>query len=185
MADRALKAPRRREKWTSDEVRRLRLLWGDVNLRTLAARLGRTACGVRSKAISLGLPMGFGPGCVSLSEAARRAGYHHTSFARAVKWWQRRGEDPTVSCLPAVAANRAFGKWRQIDADDAEEIARAYAESELPGQAAERLGITPWTLRRRAVAAGHTAPPGQQMRLLPEEWDALTVHPRKAQCPHR
>lgn len=172
-------------RWSSEEEDRLRRLWGVVNLRTIATRMQRPPAGVRDKAIQLGLPCGISAGCISLAEAARRAGYYHESFRRAILWWISRGHSPEYSCLHAAFATKAAGKWRQLDEDDAAEIARAYAASELPGQAEQRLGISSWTLRRRAIAAGHRVAPRQQLRLLPEEWDAV-AYPTKGpqKCPH-
>lgn len=169
-------------KWTPSEDARLRLRWGDRPVEDIARELGRTVHAVRLRAWTLDLPFGLDRGYESLWTAAKRAGYCHLSFRRAVKWWQARGNVVDVSSLPTIRCTRASGQWRQINPDDTDTIAAAYAASELPGQASARLGVPPWTLRRRAQAAGHTT--RKQMRLLPEEWDALgypTKGPKK--CP--
>jgi hypothetical protein len=70
-----------------------------------------------------------------------------------------------------VRPTKKRGQWRQIDPDDAEEVARAYAQSELASQASRRLGVPPKTLRRRAVNLGHKVAPEAHLRLLPHEWD--------------
>lgn len=173
-------------RWTPRDDARLRRDWGDVDIRWLARALGRTPSAVRGRAITLGLPLGVQRGHVSLHHAAQRAGYCHLSMRRAVAWWTARGGEVSCSSLPAVLGSCARGQWRQIDPDDAEEIARAYASSELTGQASARLGITRETLRRRAIAAGHRVGHGQQLRLLPHEWDAVsypTKGPKKCPAP--
>jgi len=165
-------------KWSPADDARLRLRWGDRPVEDIALELGRTVHAVRLRAGLLDLPFGVARGYETFAAAAARAGYCHRSFRRAVRWWQDRGHRVDVSSLPAVRGTRAKGQWRQIDPADTDAIAAAYAASELPGQAAARLGITRETLRRRAVAAGHRVGKGQQLRLLPEEWDRVS-YPRK------
>lgn len=171
-------------RWTPDEDAIVRRDWGSVDLRWLAHRLGRVPEAVRLRAVTLGLELGPTRGYISLHQAAQRAGYHHVSMRRAVAWWRSRGGPVDCGSLPAVLGSCARGQWRQIDPDDAETIARAYTESELPGQASARLGVHPETLRRRARQAGHRGSP--MMRLLPAEWDALsqpTKGPKKCPAP--
>lgn len=164
-------------RWSADEDSRLRRWWGLLDLGQIALRLGRSVSATRARGALLGLGLGAAPGHISMHEAARRAGYHDASFARSVAWWRARGHDvPTPVCL-GVRAHRGAGIWRTIDAYDAADIAAAYAQSELPGQAAARLGLTPWTLARRAKAAGHKSAP--MLRLMPVEWDALRNQPKK------
>ncbi len=164
--------------WEPSEDARLRALWGEVDVYYLARRLGRTMVAVRERARALGLGAGISRGYISLSEAARRAGYHHLSFRRAIEWWRARGEEVDSKRLATVQGTKRRGLWTQIEESDAADIAAAYAQSELPGQASARLGVTPWTLARWAKAAGYTSAP--MLRLMPEEWDALvTIHPKK------
>lgn len=175
-------AARHWQRWTYDEDALLRLQWGSVDLRHLAKRLARTPEAVRARADTLRLSRGLLRGFISLDEAARRGGYCHESFACAVRWWRARGGEVAMGSLPAVLGSTARGQWRQIDPDDAEIIARAYSESEMPGQAAARLGISAKALTRLAKRAGHDARP---MRLMPCEWDEVINQPTKGprQCP--
>jgi hypothetical protein len=167
--------------WEPSEDARLRALWGEVDVYYLARRLGRTVIAVRERARLLGLPRGVAPGYLSLSEAARRAGYYDRSYVRALAWWRSRGGQVDAKRLPAVVGTRRRGLWTQIEATDAADIAAAYAQSELPGQASARLGVTPWTLARWAKTAGYTSAP--MLRLMPEEWDALVASQPKKRGP--
>ena len=168
-----------RAKWTADHDEKLRLLWTAIPLYQIAKRLGRTECAVRARAITLGLPLGVARGYESFATAARRSGYEHITLKRAVRWCERRGERVDWSALPAVRPTRRRGQWRQIDPDEADAVARAYSTSELASQASQRLGVPPWTLRRRAILLGHKVPPEKHLRLLPHEWDEAAKGYRK------
>lgn len=168
--------------WTRAQDAELREMWPQHARRSICERLGRRWTAVRARAVELGLT-GDGSrrwsGYVSLTEAARRAGYARGSFVALLRAYQRHFKTipagPGRDALPSpavVARGRAGrGSHRVVDAQAAVDAVEWRVRQETAREAAARLGVRYADLvgAAREGRAGHA----KWQRHGPEWWDVV------------
>ncbi len=168
--------------WTQAEELALRSMWADCSALTIRKHIpGRTWAALRQKAFYLGLSFGIPQGWLSVTAAAKRAGYPYLAFLRVLK---RHGVEPEHHTSPlrpsAYRYTRKVGgrkrtkgfHWRMVQWDDVtaalEAERRLHETTETIAQAAQRYGLSRVHTRKLLVAAG-----------------AVTPAPRESREPHR
>ncbi len=150
-------------RWTRDDVKLLRDLWGTVTLATVAKKLGRSPLTVYYFAPKAGLQRGCPQGFEYLTDAAIRTGYD-TSQLRA------------ILARSGVKLSRAMAKpaersrhYHYVSPDAVDEAVLQWTTEECLPDAARRLGTTREVLRAALVAAGHKPPKKKlRWRVLPQ-----------------
>jgi hypothetical protein len=158
----------RRRRWTARDDSRLRRLWsGELDLKGIAASLGRSAATTYWRAQKLGLPLGVPAGWEYLHRAAERCGFG-TGQLRTIL----RAAGVTIRPLLArpskrrgkrKGARRSFSMVWPADVDIA--VADWLAREPIE-RAAKRAGVASETLRRRLKALGEQAPKARKHRWL-------------------
>lgn len=163
-----LGVPPRRPRWTAAEVRTLEREWGEVNARTLRAKLpGRTWCAIAAKAEERGLAARVPQGYLSLRASAGALGYDPDTLARLLA---RHG----VRVRRQHGTSRMARAWggrpvRIADASDVREAIAADARCEVVAAAARARGLYSNTLWRWLIAAGVPRPGGRRVWRVPSE----------------
>jgi len=140
-------------RWTADQDRRLRNLWGEKTIPEIGKLLDRTPIGVWERAKKVGLPIGCPEGCEYLTVAAERVGFSDWGVRKICK---RAG----VRIRQAMSLGRTEGKYTRlvVDSFELDEAVKAYLDTETVNEAARRLGIGSHTLTRRLLAADGVPP---------------------------
>lgn len=171
--------------WTPAEEALLRAMWPEHARRTIRARLGRTWDAVVCRARRLGLAERRGggrrvrwAGYVSVSEAARRAGYTRPSFLLALRAYQRHfrtiPKGPARDALPSPAlALRGRGSHRVVDAQAVEDAVAWWVRLETARQASARIGVSYRSILDAARRSG--ARLRKFERREPAWWDAVAA----------
>lgn len=169
---------RHHKSWTSVEDHRLRMLWGELTVREVAAKLQRTQVAVYARAGELGLARGIQPGTECLKTAATRTGYSCWGLRTILAWAKINVEEPASLHRRPKASRR----WQQaqLQVHEVDSAIEAWLKLEIVGQAAARRGIEAHVLRAWLKDAGHTPPPARcTWRLSPEVIDRV-VSDRRA-----
>lgn len=182
-----LAIPRRRRRWTAEEVRTLLLEWGEVSPRTLREKLpGRTWLAIYEQATKV---MGLAPPqqeMVSLGAAARRAGFSHQKLRSIL---ERRGVEIEQYRSGSVGERRSQARYRvdPIEVQDAveAELAALRHGPESISEGAMRLGMSPSALRSRLADIGALVVQGRgrASRYSPEIIDRAAMS--RSSCPGR
>jgi Zn-dependent peptidase ImmA (M78 family) len=151
-----------RAKWTSRDDRLLRNFWGDLTVRDIANRFGRTEVAVCFRAKRLGLKLGRPQGWAFLSSEAKRIGITSDTLrkllvqsgARIVPTWN----------IPMKARGRGLREGRPmlVDPYDVDLATEKYLDEETLNAAAIRRGTSAETLRKRLKAIGVVPPKSLQ-----------------------
>lgn len=162
--------------WTPAEDAYLTREWTEMSIRGLREHLpGRSTEAIRQRARTLGLTSRVRrQGMVSVTTAARRAGYTHFAMRRLL---ERQGV--TLRRLGVVLRADPQRHVLHVAWDDVVAAVERDTRLETPLDAARRLGVSDWTVRVRVLAAGIELPAGRKARLPPETYDrALGVAQR-------
>lgn len=141
-----------RKQWTNAETARLRELWQEVQPRELKRQFpDRTWCALRARARTLGLPFGVPQGYVSLTRAARAAGYSRDGLVTILRHMQVATfkEYPYRGCT-----RRRVSPMRYVDPDAVREAVERWTTLENVSDAARRYGVHPNVMTRMLRAAG-------------------------------
>lgn len=140
-------------RWTAEDDRRLRVIWGEMPLAAAAKVLGRSQATTYWRATKLGLPLGVGQGLEFLTAAAARAGYSTGSLRIILRW-------AGVKLRVTMALPRESGRrFHAVDPLDVDEAVEAWLKTETLRTAAERRGIAAETLERYLIESGLELPP--------------------------
>jgi len=149
-------------RWTRDDVKLLRDLWGTATLETVAKKLGRSPLTVYYFATKAGLQRGCPQGFEYLTAAAKRTGFD-TGQLRAIL------ASAGVKLRVAMALPKKRRHYHVVSPDLVDEAVAAWMKLEGLPDAARRLGTTREVIRAALVAAGHEPPPVKfRWRVLPE-----------------
>lgn len=127
---------KRKRRWTVEDDRRLRLLWGEEPLPKIAERLGRTRVTVYWRAQKLGLPLGPPQNQEYLTVAARRTGFRPDQLRRILLYAhvpieRFHSRDPAkrwpMFVVDRFAVDEAIAKW--MATETVKSAARRYGTS--------------------------------------------------------
>lgn len=165
---------RHHKSWTQTEDHRLRMLWGELTVKGVAAKLQRTQVAVYARAGELGLARGIQPGTECLKTAATRTGYSCWGLRTVLAWAKVDVEEP-ASLHRRAKANRRWNQ-AQLQIHEVDAAIEAWLRLEIVGQAAGRRGIDAHVLRAWLKEAGHVPPAARcTWRLAPEVIDAVVA----------
>lgn len=135
-------------RWTAADDNALRYLWGELPLRQIADKLGRSPLTIYWRAQKIGLSLGVADGSEYLSHAAARAGYTSVQLRRILKW-------AGVRVRRAMSRNTRNGRRvpHIVVPFDVDEAIAAWHRTETVEEAARRHGICGDTLRRWLIEA--------------------------------
>lgn len=145
------------KRWSQDDLRQLRRLWGESDVAEIARALGRPPLSVYWKGRTIGLPAGLPQGTESLDAAAKRTGFA-TKQLRAIL---RRAHVRIRPWMSRPGKPRTFGA---VDPDAVDQAVEAFLELEVVNQAAVARGLLGATLGLWLRDAGHAPPPKKRAR---------------------
>ena len=147
-----------RRRWTDEDKRTLRALWGERSLGQIAKELRRTVKTTYQMAKMLGLELGCPRGLEYLTAAAKRTGYT-TGQLRSILKAQG------VRLLPAFSRpTRARRHYHVVDPLDVDDAVARHVKAWPVQHAAREYGITGdlmrvWLLRARQASFDVPVPP--------------------------
>lgn len=161
-----LRLRRAGQPWTRAEDTILRAKWHEVATRVLRQHLpSRSTTAILARAYCLGLSCADRPqGLLSLSVAARRAGYIRPALLAMLERHKVALHRPRYQGRGA----QLFVAW-----EDVERVVSAEVRLEHMRAAARRLGVPRLALARRIDDAGIERQPRRPCRLAPEVYDQL------------
>lgn len=131
----------RRRRWTTEDDRRLKVLWGERPLAAIAKALDRTEVTTYWRAQKLGLALGMQPGHETLTEAAERTGFAADTL-RGILFWAGVRRAPTMSRPDQDVLNTR----KMLDPLDVDDAVAKWLACEVVNDAAKRRGMLGDTL---------------------------------------
>lgn len=138
-----------RRRWTADDDRLLRNLWGELSVAAIAKKLNRTATTTFWRAQTIGLPLGCPDGMEYFSDAADRAGFSRPALERILLWAGK-----TIKRSMSRGLKDVSYFFRIVDPFDVDEAVRDWLETETLEEAARRVRVDASTLCRRLLELG-------------------------------
>lgn len=152
---RGILGPLHPTRWTKEEDKVLRSLWGEASLEAIVRKIGRPRGGVYLRAIEIGLEVGVPQGCESIDACAARCGFERRTMLRVLAFG---GVHAHFVPSRSPKRNRKY-RSRYVDAFRADEAVAAWMASESVTQAADRRGLGGNVLRSWLLKAGVTGKP--------------------------
>lgn len=156
--------------WTPVDDERLRNLWGEKSLRSIALAFGRTEVAIKRRAQGLGLKLGAPEGWEYVTAAARRTGFRLATLRKILAWAaERKIAGDGRAAVERIAWSPKWdpkARYRQhvVESFEVDEAVAAWMETETPTGAARARGVTAGTVLRRLGAAGVDLPAKPEKR---------------------
>lgn len=132
-------------RWTKNDDRNLRELWGERTLRGISARLGRTTQAVFHRAQKIGLSLGCPDGAEYLTHSAERTGYSVETLRMILD----RSGVAIRRTMSRPLGRRVGRPCHFVDPFEVDEAVEAWLKTEPLASAARRRGLDDSTLARR------------------------------------
>ncbi len=131
-----------RPKWDPKDIERLAASVGDLDMRRLKERFGRSAWGIRHGLLKAGVGMGCPQGFEYIDVAARRLGYASSQLRQILKWAE-------VHVKPAICRPDSPNVRSIVDSADATEAVERWCSMATARDVATQLGISEPNVRKR------------------------------------
>lgn len=170
------------KRWTPAEDRALALQWGELSVRELRQKFGRTFNAIYSRATQALRLSARLQGTESLCAAAERCGFGVHHMRRILDAANVHYERPYPAQGTTPSGRPTGVERRRYDPLDVDEAVNAWLRTETMNAAAKRIGVSEFALRRWLRAAGviEGSQKGKPRRIPSETIDSVVANHRRA-----